>query len=138
MSETRNFSSDPSSVAAARRFATQALIGIAAELLEAVELMVSEAATNCIRHAHTEFSLTIRRTRQEIRVEATDHAGGTPAMRSPEPTDPTGRGLRIIDMLSESWGVDYDRPGKTLWFTVRAPDSPEASRANRARGPVLR
>jgi serine/threonine-protein kinase RsbW len=119
MKDTRTFPHEPQSVPAARRFATNALSGASQETLEAVELMVSELATNCIRHTDSGFDLTIIRNGPEIRVEATDHAGGVPTMRSPEPTDPSGRGLKIIDMLSAGWGVQSGAtPGKTVWFTI--------------------
>jgi hypothetical protein len=40
-------------------------------------------------------------------------------MRSPKPTDPSGRGLKIIDMLSGGWGVQSEADeGKTVWFTI--------------------
>ncbi|HET6865981.1 MAG TPA: ATP-binding protein [Solirubrobacteraceae bacterium] len=119
MTSTRTFPHEVQSVPAARRFATAVLRGASAEILEAVELMVSELATNCIRHTNSGFDLTIIRSGREIRVEATDHAGGTPTMRSPEPTDPSGRGLKIIDMLSAGWGVQSaSGMGKTVWFTI--------------------
>jgi anti-sigma regulatory factor (Ser/Thr protein kinase) len=119
MKDTRTFPHEPQSVPAARRFATSALSGASQETLEAVELMVSELATNCIRHTDSGFDLTIIRNGPEIRVEATDHAGGVPTMRSPEPTDPSGRGLKIIDMLSAGWGVQANAShGKTVWFTI--------------------
>jgi serine/threonine-protein kinase RsbW len=106
-------------VPAARRFATNVLRDASTEILEAVELMVSELATNCIRHTDSGFDLTIIRRGPEIRVEATDHAGGTPTMRSPKPTDASGRGLKIIDMLSAGWGVEAESGmGKTVWFTI--------------------
>ena len=92
MKHTRTFPHEPGSVPAARRFATSALRGVSADTLEAVELMVSELATNCIRHTDSGFELTITRTGGDIRVEATDGAEGTPQMRSPKPTDPSGRG----------------------------------------------
>jgi serine/threonine-protein kinase RsbW len=119
MKNTRTFPHEPQSVPAARRFATSAISGASQETLEAVELMVSELATNCIRHTDSGFDLTIIRNGPDIRVEATDHAGGVPTMRSPEPTDPSGRGLKIIDMLSAGWGVQSaDSHGKTVWFTI--------------------
>ena len=68
--------------------------------------MVSELATNGIRHGQTSFDLVIELTADEIRVEVTDHGGGTPTMRFPGPDEPTGRGLQIVDMLSERWGVE--------------------------------
>ena len=119
MTNTRTFPHEVQSVPAARRFATSVLRGASAEILEAVELMVSELATNCIRHTDSGFDLTIIRSGVDIRVEATDHSGGTPTMRSPKPTDPSGRGLKIIDMLSAGWGVQSESGmGKTVWFTI--------------------
>jgi anti-sigma regulatory factor (Ser/Thr protein kinase) len=117
--DTRTFPHEPQSVPAARRFAINVLRGTSADILEAIELMVSELATNCIRHTNSGFDLTIIRSGRDIRVEATDRAGGTPTMRSPKPTDPSGRGLKIIDMLSAGWGVDSEASeGKTVWFTI--------------------
>jgi anti-sigma regulatory factor (Ser/Thr protein kinase) len=119
----RTFPHDAQSVPAARRFATSVLSDASPDTLEAIELMVSELATNCVRHTDSGFDLTITRIGQDIRVEATDHAGGTPTMGSPAPTDPSGRGLKIIDMLAARWGVRPDEPkGKTVWFTIA--DSP--------------
>jgi two-component sensor histidine kinase len=129
----RTFPHEPESVPAARRFATSTLRGVSVDTLEAVELMVSELATNCIRHTDSGFELKITRAGGDIHVAATDEAGGKPEMRSPKPTDPSGRGLKIIDMLSAEWGVDQRAgAGKTVWFTVAdsAPTStPQASRA---------
>ena len=116
---TRTFPHEPQSVPAARRFATSVLRDAAPDILEAIELMVSELATNCIRHTDSGFDLTIIRAGQDIRVEARDQAGGTPTMGSPAPTDPSGRGLKIIDLLSARWGVRSDSPnGKTVWFMI--------------------
>ena len=131
MKQARTFPPEPESVPAARRFATSALRGVSPDTLEAVELMVSELATNCIRHTDSGFELTITRSEGDIRIEATDGAGGRPRMRSPKPTEPSGRGLKIIDMLSAEWGVDQRAAaGKTVWFRVPDPASePQASRA---------
>lgn len=121
MRRMRTFPAIPQSVHAARRFATDTLSGSPASMLEAVELMVSELATNCIRHERTSFHITILGSTQEIRVEVTDSGSGTPTMRSPGPDEPSGRGLQIVDMLSDSWGVEPENPsGKTVWFTMPA------------------
>jgi anti-sigma regulatory factor (Ser/Thr protein kinase) len=132
VTQTHTFPHEPESVPAARRFATGVLRGVSSETMEAVELMVSELATNCIRHTNSGFELTITRSGGDIRIEATDGAGGMPEMRSPKPTDPSGRGLKIIDMLSAEWGVDHRAAtGKTVWFTV--PDTAPASAAQASR-----
>ncbi len=136
MNQSRSFVHAPASVTAARKFATEALRGTPAETLEAIALMVSELATNCVRHSGGGFELTIIRTEQEIRVEATDHGGGEPKMRSPGPTDPTGRGLRIVDMLAGAWGVEH-RTGAatTVWFTIACGPPLEGERARTSRRP---
>ena len=124
MKRTRTFPLDPQSVPAARRFATGALGGIPLEARQAVELMVSELVTNCVRHVQTSFDLTIERLPDEIRVEVSDRGGGIPTMRSPSPDEPNGRGLRIVDMLSRRWGVERRAAsGKTVWFTVAAAET---------------
>jgi anti-sigma regulatory factor (Ser/Thr protein kinase) len=115
----RSFDKSLHSVADARRFAREALRDLRPESLEVVELMVSELATNCIRHSKTAFDIVIGRSGLNVRIEVTDRAGGTPRVRSPRPEDPSGRGLKIVEMLSNDWGVDYHPGnGKTVWFTV--------------------
>lgn len=116
---SRRFEHAPSSVPAARRFATEALRGAPRETVESVALMVSELASNCIRHTDSGFEMTITRTAGEIRVEARDGGDGQPQLRSPNPSDASGRGLRIVEMLSGAWGVKRPRgPGKVVWFSI--------------------
>lgn len=142
MIETRSFEPVPESVAAARRFARGALHGAPAETLEAVELMVSELASNCIRHTGHGFALTVSQNADEIRVEASDSGTGDPRKRSPDVTDATGRGLLIIDMLAAAWGVNpRASSGKTVWFTLRTAPAPEprsAAQADRRDAPPAR
>lgn len=122
MRRTKAFPADPRSVSAARKFVTDLMTDRDPEAREAAELMVSELATNCVRHVKASFDLTVRKCPDEIRVEVADRGGGSPQMRSPGPDEPTGRGLRIVDMLSTRWGVELDDPnGKTVWFTLIAP-----------------
>lgn len=110
MRRSCDFPLDPLSVGAARRFAVEALGEVSDEVLEAVQLMVSELATNSIRHARTGFELVVDRRPEAVRVEVTDLAGGVPEIQSPGPMDPTGRGLAIVEMFSDSWGVEYATP----------------------------
>ena len=81
--------------------------------------MVSELATNCIRHARTAFELTIDDSRGLIRVELSDSGSGRPVRRSPEITDPTGRGLLIVEAMSDDWGAATGSGGTIVWFTLR-------------------
>lgn len=118
----RTFPAIPQSVHAARRFAVDALPELPERALESVELMVSELATNCIRHERTSFHVAVLHSARQIRVEVTDAGLGVPMMRSPGPDEPSGRGLQIVHMLSDQWGVQPETPsGKTVWFTLNAP-----------------
>jgi anti-sigma regulatory factor (Ser/Thr protein kinase) len=86
--------------------------------LDAAELMTSELATNCVRHAQTSFELSIDDAEREIRVEVRDTGHGRPVRQSPAPTDRTGRGLMIVEAMSDTWGIEPSSAGKTVWFTL--------------------
>ena len=102
----------------ARRFVVNAIGDAPPRVIEAVAVAVSELATNCVRHAGTDFSVDIEESAGRVRVEVADHGGGTPTVRSPEPS---GRGLLLVRELSDEWGVEpsRDSPGKCVWFTVQ-------------------
>lgn len=129
----QTFPNEPASVPAARHLAADMLAGAPDSTVETVALVVSELATNCVVHAGSGFTMTVDCTPARVLVEVTDTGAGTPAMRSPGPTDPSGRGLRIVDALSSRWGVRQGRGGHghTVWFTVRlAPSAPVRPRAS--------
>lgn len=120
MRSTRSFAAAPTSVGAARRFAADTLPGIPRETLDAIVLMISELATNCIRFTPGGFNISIEDDTGKTRVEVTDRGGGEPVVRSPRPTDLSGRGLRIVGAMSDDWGVAPAEScgGTTVWFTL--------------------
>jgi anti-sigma regulatory factor (Ser/Thr protein kinase) len=118
MRQVRRFDCQPESVADARRFVRDVLSEEPRETMEAAELMTSELATNSVRHAHSDFELAILLSRREIRVEVSDHGEGQPVPRSPTPREHSGRGLQIVQELSEDWGITPSPNGKLVWFTL--------------------
>jgi anti-sigma regulatory factor (Ser/Thr protein kinase) len=120
MRTRRSFAGRRESVGQARRFVRETLEDQPRDTREAIELMVSELATNCVQHAQSDFELEIEHRSGTIRVEARDRGSGHPTLRSPTPREPTGRGLRVVEALSESWGIEPMTEGKTVWFTVAA------------------
>lgn len=139
MIRRQTFAAEPLSVPAARRFALEALSDAPAEARQSVELMVSELATNSIRHGRTSFDVVIDWNANALRVEVTDHGGGTPRMRFPGPDEPTGRGLQIVDMLAGRWGIEQEsESGKTVWFTLDAARPAESGARSRAGGRRVR
>jgi anti-sigma regulatory factor (Ser/Thr protein kinase) len=120
MRSTRSFPAGPASVGAARRFATDTLMQLPGETLDAIVLMVSELATNCVRFTPGGFNISIEDDALRTRVDVTDRGGGEPTVRSPRPTDLSGRGLRIVGAMSDDWGVAPAEScaGTTVWFTL--------------------
>ncbi len=52
-------------------------------------------------------------------VSVTDQEDGTPALQSPDPNEPHGRGLRIVEALSDEWGISSNAiAGKSVWFRM--------------------
>jgi anti-sigma regulatory factor (Ser/Thr protein kinase) len=124
VSDERRFSHTPASVAQARHFVLGAVSNVPAESREMIAVMVSELATNALRHAETSFSIRVDQARGTVRVEVSDGGEGRPAVRSPEPSEPSGRGLRIVESLSDAWGVTAaSGAGKTVWFTLAVPNA---------------
>ncbi|HEV7586325.1 MAG TPA: ATP-binding protein [Solirubrobacteraceae bacterium] len=118
MTRVRKFGCHLESVPAARLFVRDVLHDQAREVLDAAELMTSELATNCVQHARTCFELAIDAAPREIRVEVRDVGSGRPTRQSPAPTDRTGRGLLIVEAMSDTWGIEPSSRGKTVWFTL--------------------
>ena len=127
MTAARSFECRPQAVTAARRFVREALSGEVAELIDAAELMTSELTSNCVRHAGTGFDVSVR-AGEEIRVEVRDGGGGRPRPLSPGPEESSGRGLMIVEAMSDSWGVEPGEEGKTVWFTLARPPATALAR----------
>lgn len=102
-----------------RRLAQAALDGWCDEdVLSAVELLISELATNSVRHAESDIDVRIAVGATTVRIEVADRSARLPEMRTPGDTDTGGRGLRIVDEVATRWGVDQRRTGKCVWFEL--------------------
>jgi len=117
----RRFSSTAVAVTGARRFVAGLLGDSPREVVDAVTVMVSELAANCVVHAGTEFEVCVHRSPSSVRVEVTDGSSTQPALQAAKPDDLKGRGVFIVDALADDWGVSTapaGREGKTVWFSV--------------------
>jgi anti-sigma regulatory factor (Ser/Thr protein kinase) len=120
-------------VTAARRFVRDVLSDRPLELVDVAELMTSELATNCVRHAHTGFEMTIHSDGQ-IRVEVRDTGEGRPRLLDPTSREISGRGLRIVEAMSDAWGVIPASNGKAVWFTLSQRDASSEAASSRRSG----
>jgi anti-sigma regulatory factor (Ser/Thr protein kinase) len=120
VTERRSYPCAPASITRARHFVAGKLKAVPASALESVSLIVSELTTNAVIHAHTGFTVELDVNPAYVRVAVTDVGSGRPAIAPASPVAPSGRGLRIVDLLSEDWGViaSTSERGKTVWSKV--------------------
>ena len=89
-----------------------------------VELLVSELATNSVRHAGCgegdEISLEAAVEEDLVRVRLSDAGDGfEPHTPRPPPNGSSGGfGLVLLDRLSDRWGVQKEG-GFSVWFEVQ-------------------
>jgi anti-sigma regulatory factor (Ser/Thr protein kinase) len=120
MTEARaSFPPELTSAMEARRFSDEVLDewGLT-EARDTVRLLVSELVINAVRHAGTEVALCLRRDAGGLLIEVSDGSTAPPVVRSPTRNTPTGRGLQIVEHLSDEWGVHVGPNGKTVWFAL--------------------
>jgi anti-sigma regulatory factor (Ser/Thr protein kinase) len=139
----RSFELDVRSIRRARTFVADCLRDrVADDLLETIQLVVSELATNSVRHARSAFDVSVSAKKRKLRVEVTDHGTGMPKPRHATPADTSGRGLEIVANLVDHWGF-IERPGggKLVWFEFRlgsAESTPSTARAEQHKAPLSR
>jgi phosphoserine phosphatase RsbU/P len=112
---------DPTSAAAARSFAQRHLDGAGKQSITDVGLLlVSELATNALRHAGTAFEVVISLTAAGVRICVGDDNPRRPQdpVVLPDSDAEGGRGLVLVDELADRWGVEGDPPGKVVWFEL--------------------
>ncbi|HTX63353.1 MAG TPA: ATP-binding protein [Acidimicrobiales bacterium] len=115
------FPADPASIAAAREYVGSQLDrwGLTAES-GVVSLVVSELATNAVRHARSGFGLDLSRADGAVRVAVGDESAVPPVIRERKPHAESGLGLRIVATLASDWGFDLREGGKQVWAHVAA------------------
>ena len=111
----------PESIGQARRHARYVLEPYADDdMLERVELVVSELVTNAVRHGPGEL-ITLRLVSAPdggVAGEVVDQGDGVVAIRERGSGLDGGLGLPIVDALTSAWGV---YPGSThVWFRFDA------------------
>jgi len=130
-------SSHPTSAGAARRFVRDVLHQSSAGLREEpVLLCTDELVTNAIVHVQTDIEVVVRLDADVIRVEVHDQSDRPPLRQMSHVDAEAGRGLQLVEALSERWGVDTGAGGggKAVWFEVpRAATAATAAAAGAAR-----
>jgi anti-sigma regulatory factor (Ser/Thr protein kinase) len=116
----KTFEGVAGNVSAARHFVSATLDEEGAgDVAWAAVQIVSELATNAVVHAATPFTVTVLVDVGLVRIAVTDakpFAVATQRHFSDYTT--TGRGLRLVERMSRSWGVDTSQSIKTVWCEI--------------------
>lgn len=118
---TRSYLATPLSVGHARRAAEQVVRawGVEESQTDDVGLVISELCTNaCEACPDAEFHLRLTPLSDAVQIEVWDPSPALPQRRKPGPTDPTGRGLGIIEALACDYGTRPHKTGKTVYAVI--------------------
>ncbi|WP_371653612.1 MULTISPECIES: SpoIIE family protein phosphatase [unclassified Streptomyces] len=107
------------------------------EQVDAAVLMVSEMVTNVLVHTDGHALLVAEATgtpgTRRLRVEVADASDDLPHKRRPGEMASSGRGLVLMEMLADRWGVDPRGEGKSIWFELY--EGPDGESAGGSAGP---
>jgi len=142
MTELRvRFATDPASVPGARRFVRDGLASWGlAHLSDDVALCVTELAANSALHSAGSFmSVALRARDKAVQVSVEDDGdvpavvvvpradftdGGGAVVQDVADEATTGRGLAIVAVLADAWGVEETSGGKRVWADFSTDGSP--------------
>ncbi len=115
---------DPRAARAAREFIGAHVSEPAlADLRETAVLLVSEVVTNALRHTDGRVDLELWRFADRVRVEVSDETSRNPVPAVSALLDESGRGVPLMDALSDRWGTSPHGAGKVVWFELDLPDA---------------
>ncbi len=94
----------------------------AVPLLNEALLLISELVTNAVLHGGPPILLAIECDGDLLRVRVRDGSPAVPVPRVAGPDAEGGRGMTLVDLLTDTWGVvpvaDEHGIGKQVWFEL--------------------
>ncbi|MEU7600216.1 SpoIIE family protein phosphatase [Streptomyces sp. NPDC040724] len=122
---------EPERIAGARRQVRDLLHDWAdADQVDSAVLMVSEMVTNVLMHTDGDALLVAEAVGElgarRLRVEVADGSDELPHKRHPGEMSSSGRGVLLMEMLADAWGVDPQGEGKSIWFELHEQSKTDA------------
>ncbi|MEU9609004.1 ATP-binding protein [Streptomyces sp. NPDC048057] len=84
-------------------------------LADTVDLLVSELVTNALQHGEGAVDVRLSRSDGRLYFEAGSASPCVPRVRDASPYDENGRGMFLVTLLADEWGVT---PGGA-WCALR-------------------
>ncbi|WP_432523093.1 ATP-binding protein [Kineococcus sp. SYSU DK006] len=104
----------------ARAFLSEAYCALHhARVLDEAQLLVSELVTNAVRHGGPPVRVRVDCDGSAgLQVAVSDGSRKPPVRRTAAPEAEGGRGVALVDIISDRWGVEHAESGKTVWFVL--------------------
>ena len=115
-----DLASRPDAPSRARKAVAELSHALHPEALEELKLLASELVTNSCRHVEGGESILLELEVLDdvVRLEVTDEGSGFDAIvRRTDLVSESGRGLLIVDVLADRWGVDAGAPTR-VWVEL--------------------
>ncbi|WOX26536.1 SpoIIE family protein phosphatase [Streptomyces solicathayae] len=110
---------DPEALSSARHMVRAAVRAWGAGArADEIELVADEMMTNALMHTDGGAIVTLRMLggpERRLRVEVEDRSSALPRRRDAGESGVSGRGLLLVDRLSDVWGVEPRGSGKCVW-----------------------
>jgi len=114
-------SPDPTAASHARRRVATICAGMPGDVVADAQLLVSELVSNAVQHGSGVVGLVVLRNGGGVRVEVRDEGPELPTLIEADSLMEAGAGLRVVQALSNGWGViphGDGQPGKSVWFEL--------------------
>ncbi|MEV5549785.1 SpoIIE family protein phosphatase [Streptomyces sp. NPDC052309] len=116
---------DPEALTEARHMIRAAVRAWGAEdRVDEIELVADELITNSLMHTEGSAIVTLRvltGTDRRLRVEVEDSSSALPRPREAGESGVSGRGLLLVELLTDVWGVEARGGGKCVWSEFVVP-----------------
>jgi hypothetical protein len=102
--------------------------------VDEAELLVSELATNVVKHVGEGASATLILEWRggRLRLEVHDKSQTVPSLNMAGCDEECGRGLHLLSSLALDWGAELTPVGKAVWCEVAVGTGPACLRVERA------
>ncbi len=109
----------PGSVRQARRLVGEVVtrLGLPGSVRDDVRLLISELVTNAVLHGEGPVRIEVV-VDSAITCRVADGLPALPRPRDAALDDETGRGLLLLDALTDDWGSECTADGKVVWFRL--------------------
>ncbi|KMS72412.1 hypothetical protein ACM01_22945 [Streptomyces viridochromogenes] len=99
-----------------------------------VELLVTELATNVVKHVGEGASATLilEWRGERLRVEVHDRSQTVPSLDAAGDNEECGRGLHLLTALAADWGTVLTAAGKAVWCEISTSEGRACRRLERA------